>query len=224
MLYHNQGDGSFRELLDEHSPLAAKTVSRGLAVGDLDNDGRPDVVISDLDGKAQVLRNETENVGHWLQIRLENTGKNRDAIGASIKVRAGKRTFFRSVRSGTSYLSQDALRQTRRSRLRNESRCGRGALARRFEDGEEECIGGSGAVDSPSRGLLKPTIPPVLSPAHGDPWSKGFGHGSAMQKFARLDMIQPITLEGSRVACHGPDHACVFSVAERALAESSSSL
>ena len=112
MLFHNLGDGTFKEAVGAgKGPLSQETVSRGTAVGDLDNDGRLDLVISDLDGKAQVLRNETPNAGHWLQIRLEGKGLNQDAVGSLIKIRVGKSTMIRPVRSGTGYLSQDDLRQ-----------------------------------------------------------------------------------------------------------------
>ncbi|XP_020908737.1 cartilage acidic protein 1-like [Exaiptasia diaphana] len=112
MLFHNRGDGTFDEVVGgPKDPMGQETVSRGTAVGDLDNDGRLDVVISDLDGRAQVLRNETENAGHWLQIHLQGKGLNRDAVGSLIKVRTGKSTMIRPVRSGTGYLSQDDLRQ-----------------------------------------------------------------------------------------------------------------
>lgn len=111
MLFHNQGDGSFEEVVLQESPLAQTTVSRGLAVGDLDNDGRLDLVINNLDEKAQILRNETQSAGHWLLVELVGKGKMIDAIGASITVRTGKEKRQRSVRSGTSYLSQDDLRQ-----------------------------------------------------------------------------------------------------------------
>ena len=111
MLFRNRGDGGFEEVVAEHSPLSQETVSRGLAVGDLDNDGRLDLVINDLDGKAQLLRNVTPDPGHWLLVRLEGRGKMKDGIGALITVRAGRQTYIRPVRSGTGYLSQDDLRQ-----------------------------------------------------------------------------------------------------------------
>jgi len=111
MLFRNRGDGGFDEVVDAGGPLAEETVSRGLAVGDLDLDGRLDVVINDLDGKAQLLRNETPTPGHWLQVRLEGEGKMADAIGARITVRTGDQERVRWVLSGTGYLSQDALRQ-----------------------------------------------------------------------------------------------------------------
>ncbi|MEM9596305.1 MAG: CRTAC1 family protein [Acidobacteriota bacterium] len=109
MLFQNRGDGSFQEV--RSGPLDELTVGRGLAVGDLDGDGRLDLVIRDLDGPAQVLRNQTPDAGHWLVVELEGRGKMRDAIGALITVHVGKARLVRPVRSGTSYLSQDALRQ-----------------------------------------------------------------------------------------------------------------
>ncbi len=90
--------------------LAEERVSRGLAVGDLDNDGRLDVVINDLDGSPQVLHNELLGAGHWLLVKLEGKGMNTSAIGAEVVVMAGKLRLLRLVQSGTGYLSQDDMR------------------------------------------------------------------------------------------------------------------
>jgi hypothetical protein len=111
LLYHGVGDGTFEEVAEDFGPLLMdKKVSRGLAVGDLDNDGRLDVVINDLDGRAQVLRNVFQGAGNWLSIRLVGKGGNRDAIGAVVTARSGDLTQSRLVRSGTSYLSQNDFR------------------------------------------------------------------------------------------------------------------
>ncbi|HKC14111.1 MAG TPA: CRTAC1 family protein, partial [Vicinamibacteria bacterium] len=111
LLYHNRGDGTFEEVAEQFGPaLTEPRVSRGLAVGDLDNDGRLDVVINDLDGNAQVLHNELADVGNWLRVKLKGKGRNTDAIGAVITVKAGKLRLTRLVQSGTSYLSQDDMR------------------------------------------------------------------------------------------------------------------
>ena len=91
--------------------LTDERVSRGLAVGDLDNDGRLDVVINDLDGRPQVLRNEIADAGNWLLVKLKGKGRNTDAIGAVVKVKAGKLDLTRVVQSGTSYLSQEDMRR-----------------------------------------------------------------------------------------------------------------
>jgi hypothetical protein len=80
-------------------------------VGDLDNDGRLDVVTNDLDGSPQILHNEFPNAGHWLLVKLRGDRKNRDAVGAVVTFRTGTVTQSRVVSSGTSYLSQDDLRQ-----------------------------------------------------------------------------------------------------------------
>jgi len=112
LLYHNRGDGRFDEVAAQFGPvLTEQRVGRGLAVGDLDDDGRLDVVINDLDGSAQVLHNELTGGGHWLTVRLEGRGGNTDAIGAVVRVKAGPLAMTRFVRSGSSYLSQEDMRQ-----------------------------------------------------------------------------------------------------------------
>ncbi len=112
LLYHNRGDGIFDEVAAQFgAALTEERVSRGLAVGDLDNDGRLDVVVNDLDGAPQVLHNELEGAGHWLLVKLRGKGGNTDAIGAVVTVRAGKLQVMRLVQSGTSYLSQDDMRR-----------------------------------------------------------------------------------------------------------------
>jgi hypothetical protein len=111
LLYHNNRDGTFAEVSRQYGTVfTEKRVSRGLAVGDLDNDGRVDVVVNDLDAPAQVIRNELADTGHWLVIRLQGKGGNPDALGAVVSVQAGPLRMTRYVRSGTSYISQDDVR------------------------------------------------------------------------------------------------------------------
>jgi enediyne biosynthesis protein E4 len=112
LLYHNAGDGSFDEVAAQFgSVVTGERVSRGLAVGDLDNDGRLDLVINDLDGRPQVLHNELQGAGNWLSVKLRGKGQNRDAVGAVVAVKAGKLSLMRLVQSGTSYISQDDMRR-----------------------------------------------------------------------------------------------------------------
>jgi hypothetical protein len=112
LLYHNRGDGSFDEVAAKYGAvLTEERVSRGLAIGDLDNDGRIDVVINDLDGSPQVLKNVLSPTGHWLIVALRGRAPNTDAIGAVITVRANGTAQTRYVRSGTSYISQSEMRQ-----------------------------------------------------------------------------------------------------------------
>ncbi len=112
LLYRNKRDGTFEEVAAAAGPaLTTPRASRGLAAGDLDNDGRLDLVINDVDGGPQVLRNEVGEVGNWLLVRLAGAGQNTSAIGAVVTVRAGALSLTRVVQSGTSYLSQDDQRQ-----------------------------------------------------------------------------------------------------------------
>ena len=109
--YHNRGDGTFDEVTMQAGPvLMDEHVSRGAAVGDLDNDGRLDLVINDLDGKPQVLHNEVTPSGHWLSVTLVGKAPNTLAIGAIVTARVGQRRLQRLVQSGSSYLSQDDMR------------------------------------------------------------------------------------------------------------------
>lgn len=111
LLYHNNRDGTFTEVSRQYGPVFSdKRVSRGLVMGDLDNDGRVDVVVNDLDAPVQVLRNELADAGHWLALRLQGKGGNPDALGAVVSVQAGPLRMTRYVRSGTSYISQDDVR------------------------------------------------------------------------------------------------------------------
>jgi hypothetical protein len=112
LLYHNQGDGTFDEVAAKYGPvLTDLKVSRGLAVGDLDDDGRLDVVINDLDGAPQILHNEIATRGNWLIVKVKGKGKNTNAIGAIITVTTGTTRQLRLIQSGTSYISQDDMRQ-----------------------------------------------------------------------------------------------------------------
>jgi hypothetical protein len=112
LLYRNRGDGTFEEVGASFGKVMMEDrASRGLAVGDLDGDGRLDLVMNDLDGSPQILRNEIAGAGNWLSIKVTGKGANTNAIGAVITVRAGKTAWTRLVQSGTSYISQDDMRQ-----------------------------------------------------------------------------------------------------------------
>jgi hypothetical protein len=111
LLYRNRGDGTFEEVSALAPALLEERVSRGLALGDLDGDGRLDLMLNDLDGSAQLLRNEHAAPGNWLMVKLRGPAGNTDALGAVIAARTGERTQTRLVRSGTSYISQDDMAQ-----------------------------------------------------------------------------------------------------------------
>ena len=84
--------------------------SRGLAVGDLDNDGDPDVLVTNMDETPTLLENRQRTGHHWVAFRLTAPRGNRFAIGAKVAIRANGRRQVREVRSGGSFLSQSDLR------------------------------------------------------------------------------------------------------------------
>jgi hypothetical protein len=103
-------DGSrvFRDLTrQEGSWFREKSVGRGLAVADYDNDGDLDFFLLNLDRTSQLIRNDGGNCNHWLQIELVGTRSNRDAIGARVTLRTGDRIRVEEKRSATGYLSQN---------------------------------------------------------------------------------------------------------------------
>ena len=85
-------------------------VGRGMAIGDIDNDGRVDAVVTSNDGGLYVLHNETETQNHWLTLLLVGHKSNRDAIGAEVKISAGKSTQMATVSTAGSYLSSSDKR------------------------------------------------------------------------------------------------------------------
>jgi hypothetical protein len=85
-------------------------VGRGLAVGDIDNDGRMDAVVTTNDGPAYILHNETPSNNHWLMLNLVGHKSNRGGIGAEIKVVTTAGPQFATVSTAGSYLSSSDKR------------------------------------------------------------------------------------------------------------------
>jgi len=111
LLQLNQKDSTFCDASTQAGPaLMERRVSRGLAIGDLFNDGQMDIVIEDLDGKPMILRNHGIPGNHWVGFELAGSKSNRLAVGARLKIVAGGMTQTEQIRSGGSYLSQHDLR------------------------------------------------------------------------------------------------------------------
>ncbi len=111
ILYHNKGNGTFEDISANAGPgITAAKSGRGLAVGDLWNDGRMSAVVSNMNGPVSLLVNQARSGNHWIAIRTTGSKSNRDGIGARIRVRAGDRILVDEVRSGSSYDSSNDMR------------------------------------------------------------------------------------------------------------------
>jgi hypothetical protein len=106
LMFRNTGNGVFADVSGGLGPdFQASTVSRGVAVGDYDNDGDLDILLNNNDGPAQLLRNDGGNANHWLEVLLIGTKSNRDGVGARVKLTAGGRTLAEQRKGGMSYQS-----------------------------------------------------------------------------------------------------------------------
>src|SRR6266404_2443362 len=138
ILYHSNGNGTFTDISANAGPgITAVSSARGLAVGDLWNDGRMSAVISNMNAPPMLLVNDLRNGNHWIAFRTvgapsaappvkKSSGlaqasplsplhatsfaSSRDGIGAKITVKVGSRTLVDEVRSGSSYISNSDMR------------------------------------------------------------------------------------------------------------------
>jgi enediyne biosynthesis protein E4 len=106
LMFRNCGHGIFQNVSDRLGPdFQLARVSRGAAIGDFDNDGDLDILVSNNGQAPQLLRNDGGNANHWLEILLIGTKSNRDGVGARVKVSAGDLVLYDQRKGGMSYQS-----------------------------------------------------------------------------------------------------------------------
>jgi hypothetical protein len=105
-LFRNRRDGTFENVSQVLASIPDES-RRGVAFGDLNNDGNVDIVILNIDGPPTLLLNQAGNRNHRVLFKLVGTKSNRMAIGARVTVTAGKLVQFDEIRAGGSYLSQN---------------------------------------------------------------------------------------------------------------------
>jgi hypothetical protein len=144
-VFANDGKGRFRDVSPANRAFCGTpNVARGLAWGDVNNDGGVDLLLTTVGGRARLFRNVAPRRGHWLLVRalLDGHHGGRDAVGAEVEVEAGGRKRLGLINPGSSYLSSNDVR----------AHFGLGKVRRveairvRWPDGSREVFGG-GAAD-----------------------------------------------------------------------------
>ena len=111
VLYHNTGKGTFEDIsANAGEAIASRHSARGLAVGDIDNDGTLEVLVNNQNEPPSLWKQAGRAAGHWLLIKLAGSRSNRSAIGARVMVSAAGHVQTDELRSGGSYLSQNDMR------------------------------------------------------------------------------------------------------------------
>jgi enediyne biosynthesis protein E4 len=110
LLFVNQRNGTFKDISKVAGPATqVAQVSRGMAIGDLFNDGKVEAVVENLKGQPMILRPEGGPRNHWVSFKLEGVKCNRLALNARVRAFAGDLVQLDEVVSGGSYLSQNDL-------------------------------------------------------------------------------------------------------------------
>jgi hypothetical protein len=126
------GSGRFRDATEEiGGALLIERSSRGAAFGDLDNDGDTDVLVTNMNERPTLLRNDTDAGNNWIVLKLAGRPPNRDAIGARVWLEDSGSLQMGEVRSGGSYLFAQRHASTIRPRAADDCAPGEGPVARR---------------------------------------------------------------------------------------------
>jgi hypothetical protein len=111
LLYHNNGNGTFTDISRMAGPgISAPAPARGLAVGDLWNNGRLSAVVVNRNGPPSLLTNRATYPNHWIEIQTVGAQSNRSGIGARLELKTELRKQIDEVRSGSSYISNSDRR------------------------------------------------------------------------------------------------------------------
>ncbi len=110
LLAQNTGRVFLDVSADSGSVFHQAWLGRGMAIGDIDNDGRLDAVVTTNDGPVHILHNEAQTPNHWLTLQLVGHKSNRDAIGAEVALLTEKGQQFATVTTASSYLSSSDKR------------------------------------------------------------------------------------------------------------------
>jgi hypothetical protein len=109
VLFRNHRDGTFEDVSSTLEALPLKS-RRGVAFGDINNDGNVDMIVLNVGEPPSLLLNHNESPNHRVLFKLVGTKSNKAAIGARVTVKAGSLVQFDEVRGGASYISQNDLR------------------------------------------------------------------------------------------------------------------
>ncbi len=111
ILYRNLRNGRFEDISLQAGPaIQEKHSSRGVAIGDIDNDGQLEVLVNNQGEAPSLIKQSAGPQGNWVLLQLTGSKSNRSAIGARVRLTAGGMTQYDEVRSGGGFISQSDLR------------------------------------------------------------------------------------------------------------------